>query len=204
MGMRDLVEALIMPGLLASLQASAPGVRWSTLQVPRRDMEIELAAGRLDLAFDVLLPLSPRVRQQKLIEDHYVVLARKCHPLLRRGLTLERYLHARHIAVSSRSSGPALEDFELSRLGYRRDVVLRCQHFFVARQTVAQTDLLLTLPSRYARQAGFAQDLRVLPLPIALPPLAVHLYWHESREDDAGNRWLRDQVVSVAGNLIAH
>lgn len=201
LGMRDLVEALVVPDLAACFQQHAPQVRWSTRQVPRREMELELGAGRLDLAFDVLLPLGPRVRQCRLLADQYVVLARKQHPQLRRGLSLSRYLSAQHIAVSSRSSGPAIEDFELSRLGHQRDVVMRCQHFFVARQTVAQTDLLLTLPRRYAAQAGFAQGLRIHPMPIDLPPLAVHLYWHESQEDDPANRWLREQVVAIAGQL---
>lgn len=197
LGMRDVVESALLPELAMRFEATAPLIQWSAIQVARRELEVELATGRLDLAFDVLLPLGPRVNHQKILADRYVVVAKKRHPGLRGGLTLEKYLNAKHIAVSSRRSGPAIEDFELSRLGFRRNVAMRCQHFFVAWKTVSQSEYLLTVPEAFAAQHASYHDLKQYELPVELPPLAIHMYWHESAESDAANAWLRKQIVTM-------
>ena len=57
LGMRGVVESVLLPPLVASLEQQAPLLQFSSVRVPRRDMESELASGRLDLAFDVLLPM---------------------------------------------------------------------------------------------------------------------------------------------------
>src|SRR5205823_6204975 len=83
--------------------------------------------GTLDGAIDVLLPLSPEVRHTRILVDKTVVVARKGHPALGNSIDLDTYLGQEHILVSSRRKGPGLEDVELSRLGLRRRIRLRCQ-----------------------------------------------------------------------------
>ena len=194
LGMRDVVESAILPNLVTRFEKDAPGIRWTAAQVPRRDLETELATGGIDLAFDVLLALGPDIKQRKILDDRYVVVARKRHPLLRGGLSLEKYLSARHVTVSSRRRGATIEDFELSRLGLQRHVITRCQHYFVAWKTVAQTDLLLTVPQSLAKQHSNYHNLKQYELPVELPPLAVHMYWHKNAETDAAVQWLRRQI----------
>lgn len=194
LGMRDNVESIMTPRIMAMLEARAPQTQLASVRVPRRDMEAQLSAGRLDLAFDVLLPVGPRILQQPLMSDQFRVVARADHPLIGRRLTLKKYLAARHVVVSSRQSGPSLEDFELSRLGLRRDVAMRCQHVYVAMRTVAGTDLLLTVPASVARSQMLTGDLKSWKMPADLPPLAIHMYWHEDMENESSNRWLRELV----------
>ena len=64
-----------------------------------------------------------------------VVIMRPGHPLAGK-LDLPAYLAAQHVLVSSRREGPGMEDFGLSRLGYRRNIRLRCQHHMAALSTV--------------------------------------------------------------------
>jgi DNA-binding transcriptional LysR family regulator len=104
------------------------------------------------------------------------------------------------VLASSRRKGPGVEDFELSRLGLSRRVRLRCQHYFAACRVVSQTDMILTMPERYARVANQQFDNQLLPLPLAMPAWDVYLYWHANMEHDPANRWLREQVTAaVAG-----
>ncbi|PIE41019.1 MAG: LysR family transcriptional regulator [Gammaproteobacteria bacterium] len=193
-GVRDNIESWMVPQLMGFLQQQAPQTQLASTQVPRRDMEVELSAGRLDLAFDVLLPVGPRIRHQPLIEASFCVVARQGNPLVGKRLTLGRYLKARHVVVSSRQSGPSVEDFELSRLGYRRQVAMRCQHMYVGLRTVAQTDLLLTVPGSVFDLIADIPGIKSWKIPVDLPPLAVHMYWHESADGDGANRWLRDCI----------
>jgi DNA-binding transcriptional LysR family regulator len=133
----------------------------ASVRVARRDMEAELGSGRLDLAFEVLLPVGPAIAHSKLMESRFVVVSCKRHPLLRGGLTLEKYLGLRHVVVSSRRSGPTVEDFELSRLGLHREIGMRCQNFFVAWKTIARSRMLLTVPESLARHNLLQHDLKI-------------------------------------------
>lgn len=196
LGMRDIFESTALPGLVTTLRTEAPGLRIASVRTDRRELENDLVDGQLDVALDVLLPLSPEIRRQKLGEDRLVVVAREGHPAVRKGkILLEDYLQAGHLLVSSRRRGPGFEDQELARLGHERQIVLRCQHYFAACRVVSASDYLLTMPAGYATLANTGLENQLLDLPVPLPPLDVYLYWHESRDTDPANAWLRDRIT---------
>ena len=190
----EYAEALILPLLLRRLAHAAPGMSITTSQVKRRDLETELASGSVDLAIDIPLTMSDRIRQKWLLNDPFVVIARHGHPAIADKLDLDTYLGQRHIQVSSRRHGPSLIDIELSRRGLRRQVFLRSQHNFPACVVVSTTDMLLTLPERHAQLLHTGLMNRVLPFPLPAPRLEAHLYWYESVENDPANRWLREEI----------
>lgn len=194
LALRDVLEASVLPPLMASVARQAPLVGLNTLQVGRRELENELAAGTLDAAIDILLPLSHDIRHTLLATDQTVVLVRRDHPLVRGGLDLDTYLKLEHIQTSSRRRGPGLEDFELSRLGLQRRIRLRCQHYFAACRTASQTDLALTMPERLARVVNQQFGNQVLPFPLQMPSLDIHLYWHANVDNDPASIWLRGQI----------
>jgi DNA-binding transcriptional LysR family regulator len=195
-GLRDVLESTVLPTLLHNVGRVAPGVSIAAMRFDRHELESELAAGSLDLAIDVLLPRSPAVRHQRVGLDQLVVVARKNHPLARKGLDLKTYLRCGHVVVSSRRTGPGIEDVELSRRGLQRNVKLRCQHYFAACRVVAQTDLILTMPENYADVANTQLGNRILPLPFQAPSLDAYLYWHANAEEEPANRWLREQLLA--------
>jgi len=195
LAVRDVLEASVLPPLMASITRAAPSVTLNTLQVSRRELESELAAGTLDAAIDILLPLSNDIRRAQLAGDNTVVLVRRGHPLVkRRVLSLETYLQLEHIQTSSRRRGPGLEDVELSRQGLQRRIRLRCQHYFAACRVVSETDLALTMPERLARIVNQQFNNQILPIPLEMPSLDVYLYWHANVDSDPANTWLRTQI----------
>lgn len=198
LGMRDNVESIMTPRIMAFLESRAPQTQLASVRIPRREMEAELAAGRIDVAFDVLLPVGSKILHQQLMEDHFRVVARQDHPAIGSRLTLKKYLAAKHIVVSSRQSGPSLEDFELSRLGYRRQVAMRCQHMYVAMKTAAVTDLLVTVPGSVARSGMKTSELKSWKMPVDLPPLAIQMYWHQNMDKESSNLWLRQLIWNEA------
>ncbi|MBO6850947.1 MAG: LysR family transcriptional regulator, partial [Marinobacter sp.] len=113
-------------------------------------------------------------------------------------MTMERYIAARHVLVSSRTEGPGIEDFELSRLGVQRHIRLRCQHYYAACRVVESTDLLLTMPETYARIIAERANIRIMTPPADLPDLDVHLYWHKAYEREPALIWFRDQLSQIA------
>jgi DNA-binding transcriptional LysR family regulator len=195
---RDPLEAFFLPQLMQVFMKEAPHAHVSSIRIKRQDLEKELASGQLDLAFDVRLPVSSQLRSHKLMEDEWVVVGRCDHPLLQSSLGLEDYLSARHIVVSSRRAGLSMEDFELQRRGCPRTIAMRCQHLWAAARTAAATDLLLTVPGRFVRQSGLVEELACVPLPIDCSLPAIHMYWHERKDQDEASVWLR----TICQNMI--
>jgi len=196
LALRDILESTFLPKLMGRLE-SYPELEIISQRVPRRDMETQLAAGKLDFAVDVLLPVSNQTGHELLRHDRLVVLARKGHPLTSEGLTMDKYLQAKHVLVSSRSEGPGIEDFELSRFGVQRNIRLRCQHYYAACRVAEGTDLLLTMPENYARIIAERADIDILTTPVDLPGIDVHLYWHKAYEREPALIWFREQLASV-------
>lgn len=197
-GFWELMESMILPPLAKALTRAAPEISITTLRVKRREIEQELASGTLDLVLDIPITMSDNFRQAPLFSDRVVVMARKGHPAIRGELDLDTYLRQDHILVSSRRLGPSLVDAELNREGRKRRIVLRCQHYFAACQVVSETDMLLTIPQHYAETLNASFNNRLHPFPLkSLQQLEIHMYWHESTENDPPNRWLREQIKKV-------
>ena len=194
-GLRDFMESTVMSPLMRALAIEAPEVEVSSVRANRRSLESELAAGTLDLAVDVLLPLSEAVKVKRISVDGMAVVARKGHPAINGSVDLDTYLAQRHILVTSRRQGPGFEDIELRRMGVQRQVALRCQFYFAACRTVSETDLVLTMPESYAHMANRQFGNQVLAFPAPHASMDAYLYWHASTDNDEANRWLRNVLM---------
>ena len=190
------LEATYLPALIRKLMNEAPHMYIkSQRRVHRNEMENKLASGDIDLAVDTLLPVSSNILHTPIEQDQMMVVARKNHPEIKNTLDLKNYLSQQHVLVSSRSTGPGLEDFELSRIGLQRKIALRCQHAFSACRIITNTDMLLTLSKTAALMYSDIMDITIYPLPVALPPIDVHLYWHINVDKDPANKWLRNKMI---------
>jgi DNA-binding transcriptional LysR family regulator len=191
----EATETGLLPALMARLAQEAPGVSIMSARVSRRDFESELASGALDLVIDVAAPVGIDIRRSLLAADRLVVAARRGHPALDDGLTLEAYLQLGHIQVSSRRRGGAFEDFELNRLGLRRTIALRCHSMLAALSAVAASDLLLTLGERQLAPFAKSLALKRFQLPFEAAAVDLQLYWHANADDDPANSWLRNIIA---------
>jgi DNA-binding transcriptional LysR family regulator len=201
-GLRDPAESAILPALMRNIAKSAPRIDLSVVRAARRELEGELAAGTLDVAMDVLLPLPDEIRRQRLGTEWLTVVARRRHPRIRGALDLDAYLAEEHIVVTSRRRGLVAEDFELGRHNLRRRVRLRCQRYFAACRVVHDTDLLLTMPERYARIFNGHFGNQLLPFPLQVPAYDTYLYWHASTDNDPANQWLREQLRGLLPEVV--
>jgi DNA-binding transcriptional LysR family regulator len=166
----------------------------------RRETTKELAAGRLDFAVDAPLNTDPQVRHVKMMEDRYVCAMRRGHPLAKDKISLDEYLSLTHIQISSRRSGLGYIDLSLGKMGLKRRVALRSQHYLMASTVLQNTDMVITVPERFARR----NDLHYMELPVNdVPALETHLYWHESTDQDPANRWMREQIIEICQHVIA-
>ncbi|MFP2905712.1 LysR family transcriptional regulator [Pyxidicoccus sp. 3LFB2] len=195
--MNDLLEPSIVPHLVARLRERAPEARVRSVRLDRPRLERDLASGRVDLSLDVEQPTGADLRHTLLLRDTFCVVGRR-----RRRLDVAAYMASRHVTVSSRRTGLAVEDMVLTRLGYQRDVNVRCQSYEAAFHIVSGSDFLLTMARRRAEQLHAMMGNHLMPMPLALPPLELHVYWHRQSDSEPRNRWLRTELLALAGDLV--
>jgi len=197
LSMSDLAEMTALPTLFKILGNQAPGIDIESYVVKRRDMARDLASGNLDLAIDAPLITDPHVKHTSLINDRLVCVARSDHDEINGSLSLEQYLSLNHLHVSTRKRGLGHVDLELGKMGLRRRIGLRTRHYLMTPEILEQTNLALTVQSRFAIQITQRFNLQYLPLPFDVPALETHLFWHESADQDPANRWMRKILQSI-------
>lgn len=195
LNMPEQMEPVVLPMLIAHLHQVAPQLEVRSSSVHWAELKRELLAGRIDLAIEIARPTDAELRQQMLRQDPLCVVA---GPTFTGELTVQRYLAAEHVAVTSRRRGICVEDLALGHLGLVRDVRQRCQHYLSAALLVAQSERLLTMTRQYAELVNVGLPNRLLELPLELPPVTLNLYWSREAESEAGNQWLRGQLIQLA------
>jgi DNA-binding transcriptional LysR family regulator len=153
----------------------------------------QLDSGAIDLAFLAMDSVPSHLHHRILYNEHYVLIARKGHPGLKRKLTLETFCELDHIIVSPDGGGfKGMTDAMLESRRRKRRVSLSTQHFLYVPEVVAQTDLVAVAPYRMVKDR--ADRLQILTPPLTIPSYDMAMIWHERSHADAAHAWLREQV----------
>lgn len=195
---RDLLEASVMPRLLARLQTKSPNINITNYEIARNGVVSAMASGSLDFYADASTFTDPHLCKQKIAQDRFVVMARKNHPDLKQGLDLDTFLRLPQINVSHRRTGSGPIDIALDKISKRRKIIMRGQHFLTVPSTIVKTDLIACIPYHLAKH----YDLSIYELPFEVPALEYFLYWHVSADHDHSHIWMREQIFEVSKAFI--
>ena len=179
----------LMPRLIGSLARQAPNMQVEISSESEGFQRIE--ANQIDLLLSSQ-DVPRNLRAELLLEEPYMCLLRRAHPLLGRRLTLRRYLAARHISGHQ----PLLDEL-LSRRGYVRDIRVRIADPFPIGMLVERTDLIATLALRTARQLTKFSRIRMVPAPLEIGTFKYSQIWHSRNDSDPAHRWLRGIIQST-------
>lgn len=194
LAMNDEIEPLLLPRIALAVRSHIPGAVVSSVRIDRPTLKAGLASGLLDCAIDVAHAAVDELMHTPLTRAEFVVVSRSPDPV-----DFDAYLAGEHVTVSSRRQGRSIEDWELARLGHRRLVAARCQHYASAWSLVAASELLLTMPRNLALSLNNAVANHIHPLPLQLPAVELHLFWHKDRDRDPANTWLRQLLIGQVG-----
>jgi DNA-binding transcriptional LysR family regulator len=193
----DQDAAALAPRLVATVAAAAPELDVAFL--PRRgDPLAALAADDADLALGVFPTAPAGFRRQRLYSDTMVCVVRRGHPVLARGLTLQRFVQLRHALITITGEGGGVVDAALAARGLARRIALRIPSFLAAPLVVARSDLIVTMPRRAAAEIAATLPIVVVEPPLPLPGFDVSQLWHERQHADPRHAWLRRIVASIA------
>jgi DNA-binding transcriptional LysR family regulator len=207
LAMADATAAVLMPPLVAQLEAERWQVRFQVEPLATRDPRALLERGAFDAAVgffpDVQRTLAAAAGEAECVLDPmydcaYVCVMRRDHALAADGaLTLDAYCAATHLRVSFAGRAHGFVDEALARLGRSRRVALVVNHFSTAAQVLRTSDLVAVFPRSYLPASGVADELAVRALPFAMPTIEIGALWHRRHERDAAHRWLRRTLLAL-------
>jgi DNA-binding transcriptional LysR family regulator len=160
-----------------------------------------LSAGDVDFAilpaeFEANLPSVP------LFEDSWVCAVWSGHPHKKDRFTVDELLAFPHLSfrLAGPDNGSIAETF-LAQAGYERRIVASTESFATAPFLLRETPLVTLVPRRLGERLQRAADIRLVELPIEVPPLREKLIWSPRFTASAAHAWLRAQLVEVAKAL---
>ncbi|GLW67870.1 LysR family transcriptional regulator [Kitasatospora phosalacinea] len=198
--LHDALTTACGSALVAAVRRQAPKVRIRLTVEPGHDTP-ELRRGEVDVASSAGPPLQPDIRHRLIGRDRIILAVRAGHPLTEGPLTVERYAAADHVTVSRRGSLRDRVDDVVAALGHERRVVVSAPATDTALQLARDADVVVTLPDAVTRSAREQLGLTTLPLPFDLPPVPLHLLWHQRYDDDPAHTWLLDLATHTLQGL---
>lgn len=201
LAMTDVGEMYFLPVLMDAMAREAPGVTFEVVGVTQSSLKEDMASGRIDLALGLLPQLQAGFFQQALFRQPYVCLMRAGHPLAKRpDLSLQHFAAAEHVRVLAAGTGHGRVDAALERHGVRRRVRLTVPHYVALGDVLGHSDLMATVPERFAQRVVAPFGLRACPLPVEVEGSAIHQFWHGRLHRDPGHQWLRQQLARCFGD----
>lgn len=192
----DIGEARFLPPLMQALREQAPNVKLETLPMPMGEIADALDRGSLDIAIG-FLPGVTGTKQQVLLSDHYAVLLRQSHPVLK-GLKNKR-LGPEHLQgldyVAVRSHSETLRILHTMEL--QSQIRLSAAHFMAVPSIVRQSDLAVIMPAEIADTFEQMGGYAVLQADLPESAFDVSLHWSWRFEREPANQWLRALVSEV-------
>jgi DNA-binding transcriptional LysR family regulator len=192
----DYALATIGPALATELAARAPHTR---LDLRYLTSEVVLAADERLRDIDAVVMPHGVVRglcSADLWDDSWMFLVAG-----RDDLGADDLARRPWVVTFDQMASPPPTVRHLEMAGVRRHVDVAVESFLALPYYVAGTDRIAMVPGRLAQRLTAAGDVRAVPSPYEVAPLVEALWWHPSKADDPGHRWLRELVVAVARGL---
>jgi len=197
----DYVTAVFLPRVLQVMKRRAPGITFEIRPMSDRAME-ELDSDNEDI---VIIPdayASDMHPKQFLFDETYACIAWAGNRLVRSRISLEQYTSLGHVVVRIGITHPAsFEEWFLNRLGYKRRIEVIAPTFEAVPHFIEGTDRIATVHTRLAAVYRKYLPIKVVPVPIRIPTMAVVCQWHESHDTDPGHIWVRGVLRGVAKGL---
>lgn len=193
----DYIASTFWPRLTAIIRERAPNVDLRLLPSVGRGFE-QLDQYQADFIISPLPSMPDRFEAIDLHDDQFSLIMRAGHPLASGEMTLARYAEALHLMVSIRGDTHSFVDDILAQHRLTRRVVMTINTFSTGPRIVAETDLVMVVPTRLADEVITRGDLATRPLPpeISDQPSEIKLAWHKGLATHSAHDWFRELMLA--------
>ncbi|WP_102223066.1 LysR family transcriptional regulator [Acidimangrovimonas sediminis] len=187
----------ILPPLLGLLNQPESSCRLEVVTPDWGAPYQRLINGEVDILLDVFPQEIPGLVFEPLAEVTPVCIVREGHPTIGPAISLEQFNASGHVVLDQPYQARYQMGNMLMAAGATRREVCIVPNAADLAATVAVTDLVATVPERYAQIIAPINRLRVMPTPFAIPDIKLFLCWPEENAEEPGLRWLRDTIRNV-------
>lgn len=189
----------LLPRLAVTIRELAPNISIRTESITKDGLLIEnLRSQKYDLLIDMDHGQHCDLYSAVLLEEELCVICRHDHPRLTGNtITKQQFLSEKHVVHTSPDT---IESYLVGK-GLKADAALRERDIFWYASSLYEMIIILeqgnniavfptTLAKRYLKSA----PLKMLKSDLFNDKLRVSMFWHGTRTNDAGLKWLREQV----------
>jgi len=193
-------EATSLIGPLSVIMLrDAPKMSLSMGSFTRKTIIEQILENGLDVGLGIFFDLPNGILQETVYEDSYAVIAREGHSAVTGGtITIETYQSCRHVVVAGSGGSYGALNAALSAQNIKRNVALEVPLFLPALAALSQTDLIATVPRRFAARCAATYGLQVLDVPVETPSFPVSIVFHRRAAQDSGIKWFKSQLRAIA------
>ena len=188
----------LVPELIKTLSASAPGMRIIARAIGRQNALDAIAAGELDIALGYFLDLSDAFIKDDLFQEDFLVVGNRSRHRFAGTIPLEAYLKHPHILVSPGGDLRGIVDDVLDGMGLTRRVIAALPLFLPALAAVQTTSALATVPRGIALSYAKAFHLAVAEPPFAIRSFSIAAVRHRRDERNPMHRWLLERLRQIS------
>ncbi len=188
----------VIPDLVRRLAKLAPAVVLDVRPTGMLHVLDQLDSGGAELALTTLMDGGDRFKCVGLMDDEYVVLMARSHPIAAEAdLSIEKFAALPHITITSSGDDTHFVDDALADHGLARLVSAKVPlHSLILMLIGSQA--IAVVPRRVATDLVAICPLAMRPLPFPSPRVVLSMIWHRRLDNDPAHRWLRGSVRATA------
>ncbi len=193
----DFGVTVFLPRIVAELRIRAPGIHVRARSFGATTISEITASDDIDLLIGGFTDVSTNLFQQFLFKETYVCIAGKRFSTSEKKLTRSAFRNALHILVSPLPAGyQAVEQLLRAKLAADR-IALELPGYLMLPLILPDSELLCTVPKRFADAMATTVGLQTLNLPYWLPSFDVKQYWHHRVHRDPAHQWFRSLIADI-------
>lgn len=193
----DVLEPIIMPPIVRTIMAEAPGVSIECIQADAKFYE-GIKNGTIDLAcFSFPIDTTDMIVKPICPLD-LVAVSRRDHPGIEKPLDLATFQTLPQIAIGRELRGLTDIDKNLVSQGLPRQIGYMAAKIWSMPAMIERTDLVGILPRRFVQEIAGNFALDIHEMPTEMPEQFMYMMWHANSEHDPGHIWLRESMMRAA------
>ncbi|QZH75250.1 MAG: LysR family transcriptional regulator [Erythrobacter sp.] len=190
-------EVLLAPAFQRFAEI-APEMRFEIQHMSSAPVEA-LERGIVDLLVTVDFATSSDHPSELMFVDDYVVVGDRDNPAMQGKMSSETYLSLPHVTVRfGKSRIPAFDDWYMRRKKQQRRIEVVTASFVTMPALIVGTDRIATMHRRLAEKLGRRYPVAFAEVPFEIPPVRELAQWDIAHNNDAGLRWVVEELRKVA------
>ncbi|MES2262752.1 MAG: LysR family transcriptional regulator [Pseudomonadota bacterium] len=194
----DYMTTVLLGDVARQVHRLAPGVGFELVDPSAACMDM-FERGEVDLLITIKDYCNKSLPSKPLLEEHYTCIVCNDNTLVGDQLTLEQYLSMGHVTSQFGTDfRDSHENAFMKAQGYQRTIEMAASNFNSVPHFIMGTDRIATVHSRLARSFARYFPVRLVELPVPIPPIQVCMQWHEFMDHDPLHLWLRKLIEELA------